>query len=381
MSVSTRAAFRAATLSAVAAVAASLLSTPGAAAASPARTPDPVQRQLDAMVHDGDAPAALAHVVKAEGTARHYTSGIGNLATGAAVPRDGSVRIGSNTKAFTATVVLQLAGEGGIALDEPVDAYLPGLLRGDGIDGRSITVRQLLQHTSGLPEYLDQHAVLTDPRRYYEPRELLAHALDRPADFAPGARWAYSNTNYLVAGLLVQKVTGRPLGEEIQRRITDRVGLRHTYLPTPGDMTLRGRHPHGYHWSAADGAWRDYTRLDPSWGWAAGGMISTNSDLNRFYAALFSGRLLAPAQLAEMRRTVPVDAEGAAPGTRYGLGVQSIPLSCGGRYWGHGGSLPGFSTYGGVTADGRAVNVTLTALPDRRTASRAADTVDTALCH
>ncbi|MEV3852387.1 serine hydrolase domain-containing protein [Streptomyces microflavus] len=380
MSISTRAAFRAATLTALAAVTASLATAPGAAEATPARTPDPVQRQLDALVRGGGAPGALAHVVKAGGMVRHYTSGTGNLATGSAVSRDGSVRIGSNTKAYTATVVLQLVCEGEVALDEPVETYLPGLLRGDGIDGRTITIRQLLQHTSGLPEYMDQQAVLTNPRRYYEPRELVDRALDHPADFAPGARWSYSNTNYIVAGLLVQKVTGRPLGEEIKSRITDRVGLRHTYLPAPGDMTVRGRHPHGYRRLTADGPWRDYTRLDPSWGWAAGSMISTNSDLNAFYAALFSGRLLTPAQLTEMRATVPVDAEGAAPGTRYGLGVQSIPLSCGGRYWGHGGSLPGFSTYGGVTGGGRVVNIMLTALPDGRTATRAAAAVDTAVC-
>ncbi|MFH9606687.1 serine hydrolase domain-containing protein [Streptomyces sp. NPDC017448] len=378
-SASTRTAFRAATLTALAALAAGLLTAPAAAVPS-ARASDPVQRQLDALTRDGVAPGALAHVVRAGGEARRYTSGVGDLATGSAVPRGGSVRIGSNTKAFTATVVLQLVGEGEVALDEPVDTYLPGLLRGDGIDGRGITVRHLLQHTSGLPEYLDRRAVLTDPHRYYEPRELIDRALDRPADFAPGARWAYSNTNYIVAGLLVQKVTGRPLGEEIKRRITDRVGLRHTYLPAPGDMTVRGSHPHGYHRLTAGGPWRDYTELDPSWGWAAGGMVSTDADLNRFYRALFSGRLLAPAQLTEMRRTVPVDAEGALPGTRYGLGVQSTPLSCGGRYWGHGGSLPGFSTYGGVTADGRAVNVTVTAVPDGRGGARAAAAVDTAMC-
>ncbi|MFI6284162.1 serine hydrolase domain-containing protein [Streptomyces sp. NPDC051018] len=379
MSVSPRAAFRAAALTALAALTAGMVTTPAAAAATTARAADPVQRELDTVVRDGGAPGALAGVVRADGTVRHYTSGVGNLVTGAEVPRDGSIRIGSNTKAFTATVVLQLVGEGEVALDEPVDTYLPGLLRGEGIDGRKITVRQLLQHTSGLPEYLDKQAVLTEPHRYYEPRELLDRALDRPADFAPGQKWSYSNTNYVVAGLLVQKVTGRPLGEEIKKRITDRVGLRHTYLPAPGDMSIRGKHPHGYQKLAADGPWRDFTEMDPSWGWAAGGMTSTNSDLNRFYSAIFSGRLLAPAQLAEMRETVPVDTE-APTGARYGLGVQSTPLSCGGRYWGHGGGIPGFSTYGGVTADGRAVNVTVTTIPDGATTARAEAVVDKALC-
>ncbi|MGW1145151.1 serine hydrolase domain-containing protein [Streptomyces sp. NPDC002454] len=377
MSASPRTAFRAAALTVLAALTAGLVtSTPAAFAASPARTPDPVQRELDALVRGGGAPGALAGTVRADGTVRHHTAGVGDLATGAKVPRDGSIRIGSNTKAFTATVVLQLVGEGRVGLDEPVDAYLPGLLRGEGVDGRRITVRQLLQHTSGLPEYLDKQAALTDPRRYYEPRELVDRALARPAEFAPGATWSYSNTNYVVAGLLVQKVTGRPLGEEIEKRITDRIGLRRTYLPAPGDLSIRGKHPHGYQKLAEDGPWRDFTEMDPSWGWAAGAMVSTNSELNRFYRALFSGRLLAPAQLAEMRTTVPTDAEGA----RYGLGVLSTALSCGGRSWGHGGGIPGFSTYGGVTADGRAVNVTLTTIPDGATIARAGALVDRALC-
>ncbi|MFG2914570.1 serine hydrolase domain-containing protein [Kitasatospora sp. NPDC048298] len=339
--------------------------------------PDSVQSGLNALVKDDGVPAALASVKGRDGRTRSYTAGVGDLATGARVPVDGQVRIGSNTKPFTAVVVLQLVAEGKVGLDSPVETYLPGLLRGDGIDGRVITVRQLLQHTSGLPEYVNKDMILAGPTRYYEPRELLDLALAQKAHFAPGAHWEYSNTNYLMAGLIVQKVTGRPLGEEINRRIVDRIGLRHTYFPTPGDMGIREAHPKGYH-QEADGSFREYTELDPSWGWAAGAVVSTNSDLNAFFGALLGGRLLPAAQLAEMRTTVP--AEGMDPGIGYGLGLMSMPLSCGGVYWGHGGTIPGYESSGGATDDGRAISLTVTVIPGDTVKKHVGATVDSALC-
>ncbi|BAU87548.1 serine-type D-ala-D-ala carboxypeptidase [Streptomyces laurentii] len=265
-------------------------------AASAAR-PDAVQNSLNALVADDRMPAALASVTDREGRTRTYTAGVGDLKTGAKVPKDGQVRAGSNTKAFTAVVMLQLVAEKKIDLDAPVDTYLPGLLRGEGIDGRHITIRQLLQHTSGLPEYMEAPVFADFPAvryRYFEPRDLLDGALKQEAHFSPGAKWEYSNTNYLVAGLVIQKVTGRPVGEEINRRIIDRVGLRHTYFPTPGETTLHEPHPRGYEQDEADGPLIDYTTMDMSMAWAAGAVISTNSDLNRFYTALLDGDLLPP---------------------------------------------------------------------------------------
>ncbi|WP_097868228.1 serine hydrolase domain-containing protein [Streptomyces sp. rh34] len=352
-------------------------SDPAAPAAAAAARPDAVQRALNTLVRDDGMPAALASVQDRNGRTRTYTAGVGDLTTGAKVPRDGQVRIGSNTKAFTAVVVLQLVGEGKIDLDAFVDTYLPGLVRGKGIDGGRITIRYLLQHTSGLPEY-GIHLDDTEIRnRYFEPRELLDLALEHPADAEPGKRWKYSNTNYVVAGLIVQKVTGRPLAEEMDRRIIQRIGLRHTYFPAPGDMTVREPHPRGYHRSPADGPLRDFTEMDPSAGWAAGQLISTNSDLNRFFTALLAGRLLPAAQLAEMRTTVPA----GTSGLRYGLGLTSRPLSCGGVYWGHGGDIAGYETRGGVTEDGRAANVAVTSIPTDEAAVRhVSDAVNRALC-
>ncbi|EHM25260.1 MULTISPECIES: serine hydrolase domain-containing protein [Streptomyces] len=345
--------------------------------AASAAGPDTVQRALNTLVRDGGTPAALASVKGPGGRDRTYTAGTGDLATGAPVPVDGQVRIGSNTKTFVAVVVLQLVAERRVSLDAFVDTYLPGLVRGEGIDGRRITVRHLLQQTSGLPEYTSH---LGDDVRYYAPHELLATALRHPADFAPGKRWKYSNTNYVLAGLIVQKITGRPLADEIDRRVIQRIGLRHTYFPAPGDASIREPHPHGYHQEPAQTPLRDITEMDPSWAWAAGQMISTNSDLNRFFTALLTGRLLPAPQLARMRSTVPADAT-FGPGARYGLGLVSRPLPCGGLSWGHGGSFPGYETRGGVTEAGRAANVAVTVQLTDEAARRSLEhAVDTVLC-
>ncbi|MER5782915.1 serine hydrolase domain-containing protein [Streptomyces mobaraensis] len=367
-------------MTAAVAVAAGVLaagaSVPSAAAAPSAARPDAVQQGLDALVRADGMPAALASVTDGEGRTRTYTAGVGDLATGAPVPRDGQVRIGSNTKAFTAVVVMQLVGEGKVRLGDHIDKYLPGLVHGDGIDGGSITVRQLLQHRSGLPNYTNR---LSDEIRSYEPRELLDLALRDKADFKPGRGWKYSNTNYVVAGLLVEKVTGRPLATEIEQRVIRRAGLRHTYFPAPGELRIREPHPKGYYQASPGAPFVDATEWDPSWAWAAGQLVSTGSDLNRFYSELLRGHLVDGPQLRRMRRTVPA-ADPFAAGARYGLGLVSTPLSCGGVYWGHGGSMTGYETRGGVTEDGRSVNVAVTTQPGSAVQKRMEDIVDKALC-
>ncbi|MEF9915503.1 serine hydrolase domain-containing protein [Streptomyces sp. P5-A9] len=343
-----------------------------------------VRKSLRALVSEDGFPGALASLTDRNGRTRNYTAGVGNLKTGAKVPVDGQVRIASNTKMFTATVVLQLVGEGKIGLDTPVETYLPGLVRGEGIDGRNITVRQLLQHTSGLPDY-DEEVVrdyLTKQRhRYFEPREVLGLALAKKALFAPGAGWSYSNTNYVLAGLLVQKVTGRPIGEEITDRIIERIGLRHTYWPGVGEQTIDGRHPHGYFATAPNTPYTDVTESDPSASWAAGQLIGTPSDLNRFLTALLDGKLLKPELLKEMQTTVEAPDLDTVGDGRYGLGLATFKLSCGGFAWTHGGNAPGYTTRNAVTADGRAATIAVTALPTTLPAAEHVEqALDTALC-
>lgn len=341
-----------------------------------------IQRSLDDLVRDGQYPGALAAVGGRDGRIHNYTAGVGDLKTRSKVPVDGRVRIGSNTKTFTAVTVLQLVGEGKVDLDAPIEKYLPKLIRGEGIDGRRITVRQLLQHRTGLPNYVEvigKNGFLPFRHTYYSPRELLDLGLSRKADFAPGERWEYSNTNYVVAGLLVEKVTGRPLVEEITRRTINRIGLRETSFPNVGDQTIPGRNPRGYHRDDPRKPLTDVTRWDPSFGWAAGQMISSPSDVNRFFTALLDGRLLKPEQLKEMRTTVP--SPGPIAGSRYGLGLISTPLSCGGLAWGHGGSIPGYSTTNAVTDDGRSATIALTQLPTTKAQIKQVSTaLDRALC-
>ncbi|OKI04996.1 serine hydrolase [Streptomyces sp. CB02923] len=354
------------------------------ASATQTRAADPVQRGLDRLVHEDGYPAALAAATGRDGRTRDAAAGVADLRTGAKAPVDGQVRAASVTKTFTAAVVLQLVGEGKVALDAPVETYLPGLLRGDGIDGRRITVRQLLQHTSGLPDYTPYMADLTSNRhRYHQPRTLLDLALRHKAGFPPGKGWRYCNTDYVVAGLLIEQVTGRPAGEEITRRVIDRAGLRHTSFPAAGDQRIRGAHPHGYVSPKPGAPLLDVTEMDPSAAWTGGALISTPRDLNRFFGALLGGRLLKPAQLAQMRTTVAIPADAGYPkGTRFGLGLSSQPLSCGGLLWGHDGDFLGYATDSAATDDGRAATIAVTAAPAPAEQGRrhAAQLLDTALC-
>ena len=349
-------------------------------AAAPAHAAD-TQAELRALVKQDAYPAALASVSGSRGGVRNFTAGVGDLETREPVPLDGEVRIGSNTKTFTATVVLQLVGEGKLELDAPLERYLPNLVRGEGIDGRNITLRQLLNHTSGLPNYTNflAEGLLRYQHWYAEPRTLLDLALEQQATGTPGATFAYSNTNYLLLGLIVERVTHRPIGEQITKRIIKPLNLRRTYFPGVGEEQLRGPHPHGYHHDDPNLPLVDVSEQDPSFGWAAGQMVSTPSELNRFFVALLKGRLLAPNLLREMRTTVPAPELGAK--TRYGLGLISQPLPCGGVSWGHGGTITGYSTTNAATDDGRAASVAVTNLPrTEEQLGRIQKVVDGALC-
>jgi D-alanyl-D-alanine carboxypeptidase len=345
-----------------------------------------IQKSLDALVAETGYPGVMASVRGSDGVVRTYTAGKGNLETGKPVPANGRVRIASNTKMFTATVVLQLVSEGKISLDDTVEKYLPGVVRGHGNDGRELTVRNLLQQTSGLPDYDTLVTGTSDTLQsiahtYFEPRQMVDAALDHQRSFKPGTKWEYSNTNYILLGLIVQRVTDRPVGEVITDRVIDRLHLKRTYWPATGEQRLRGPHPQGY-WADAPGApWEDITTMDPSLGWAAGQLVSTPTDLGRFMAALVSGQLLAPAQLAEMQTTVAAPGFEPEAGWRYGLGLATHELSCGVQGWGHGGDIQGFETRNLVTPDGRWAVVAVTGLAT--TLDMVADlgsAVDTAIC-
>ncbi|WP_158849824.1 serine hydrolase domain-containing protein [Saccharothrix deserti] len=313
-----------------------------------------VQRALDEMARTG-AQGVQVRVTdgRHQFTAR---SGTARVDSPQPVPTDGRFRAGSITKTFVSTVVLQLVGEGKVELDAPVQRYLPGLLP----DGDKITVRHVLQHTSGLYNYtsalpLDPAGFETIRYKTWTPAELVALATAKPLYFPPGTDWRYSNTNYVVAGMLVEKVTGRPYEAAVKQRVLRPLGLGATSVP--GVRTgIPGPHAHGYY--RANGQVVDVTEFNPSVAYAAGEMISTTADLDRFVDALLDGRLLRPAQQAELTSVLP--------NTRgYALGIEATELPCGVTVWGHGGSTPGYSSLVVSTADTKTRLVaSLTSAPD-----------------
>jgi D-alanyl-D-alanine carboxypeptidase len=342
---------------------------------------DPVQKSLDKLVSKHKFPGVMASVRDADGNVTDYVAGVASLKTKTDVPVDGYGRIGSASKMFTAVVLLQLAGEGKVKLDAPIERYLPKLVRGKGIDGRKITTRQLLQHTAGLPNYTD---IIPDylkiRHRTFSERQLVDLALTKKASFAPGKKWAYSNTGYILAGMVAEKATGQSISALVEKRVIDKLGLEETYWPGKGVETLRAPHPHGYLSVGPKKPLLDYTKMDPSWGGAAGQLIATPSDLNRFLVGLQDGKLLKPKQFKEMTTTVKTTFP-PSWNWRYGLGLIKMKLSCGGTAIGHGGDIHGYETRDAVTPDGRAVTVIVTSLPGSEAAGNAViAAVDSALC-
>lgn len=371
---------------------ASLPSAAASAAPDPSGTARSVQRDADALRDTGVTGVAV-RLDTPRGTVK-ARSGAGDLVTRRPVPKDGYLRLGSTTKTFVATVVLQLVGEKRISLDQTVEELLPGVVTGAGNDGRTITLRDLLRHTSGLSDYV--YDVFPDPSartyfadrwRVYEPERLVDLAMRHAPAFPAGTDWAYSNTNYVLAGMIIEKVTGRTWERQVHDRILRPLGMRDT--ETPGTWPFLPRpHAANHQQFAPEGPMVDTTiPYRPFDSGADGSMTGTARDLNRFFAALARGKLLKPAELAAMRATVPVPPNTGHPeGTRDGLGLFFTPLSCGGGYLGHGGSGFGYVVRAATSTDGlRTVTVSAhSRSADPRTAARQEDAlrelVDHALC-
>ncbi|WP_432514256.1 serine hydrolase domain-containing protein [Kineococcus sp. SYSU DK001] len=362
------------TVAAVAVAAAcATLTTALPASATPPREHDAHLRQV--LQQDADAlltlgtPGVLAELDRAGHRDLTVRAGFGDVAAQTPVPWNARFRIASVTKPFVAATLLQLVGEGRLSLDDTVEQHLPGLVQGNGNDGKLISIRQLLQHTSGLPEYLAVMPQLFSGEGFQQHRfdnltaqDAVALAMTQTPTFAPGTSWNYSNTNYVLAGMVIEQVTGNTWEHEVRERIVRPLGLRHTTLPG-SSSEIHGPHAVGYERFPGEGATPedprygeaiDATELNPSWAGAAGAIISTTDDVNTFLQALVSGRVLRPAQWVDMTATVPASEEFRSnwPGARYGLGIMWVPTSCGGM-WAHGGDIQGFMTRNGVTPDGR----------------------------
>ncbi|MGW3960688.1 serine hydrolase domain-containing protein [Amycolatopsis sp. NPDC005003] len=294
---------------------------------------------------------------------------------------DDQFRMGSNTKTMVGVLVLQLVAEHRLSLDDSVEKWLPGLVP----DGRNITLRMLLNHTSGLFDYIKDpgalaHVIGADPSPV-TPTQLLAVAAQYPPVFTPGARYEYSNTNYIALGLVLEKASGRKFATLLQRRIIEPLGLRDTYLPgngesRDGDELADAYEPDAEHLapllppgapagtSFAGPARGDHvlvTSISPGWAWAAGAIVSTPADEQKFLRALASGKLLRPAQLAEMKKAV-VETPDDPNSARYGLGIEEYHSPCG-PVWGHTGGVAGYSSQNYTDPTGtRSVSVVTTTL-------------------
>lgn len=314
--------------------------------------PPDVVTELDAVVQkvrDIGAPGTvLAVSVPGEG---RYLTASGTAGENDPTPLDPSMhfRIGSNTKTFTATAVLQLVDECLLSLDDPVEQWQPGLVSAPGV-----TIRNLLNMTSGIPDYSGTDAFVqelgNDPLHVWPPQELIDLVATTPAMFAPGSQWSYTNTNYIILGLIVEALRGQPLETVIQERILDPVGLAETEFPTTPDIPAPGTH--GVLVLIDDNLDPLQTQsinVSPSAFWAAGAMTSTVGDLERWVPVLAEGSLLSPGLQAERMTLVPIPianvfapfpgSDAATLPAGYGLG-----LFAAGGYVGHNGDVPGFES-------------------------------------
>ncbi|MEU9211912.1 serine hydrolase domain-containing protein [Streptomyces sp. NPDC048415] len=294
------------------------------------------------------APGAMARIDD-NGTVHRLSEGFADRTTGRAISTSDRFRVGSVTKTFSTVVLLQLVDEGKLKLDNSVNSYLPGLLPDD-----HITVRHVLSHRSGLYDFTNDMFAQTVPgfeavrNKVFSYRDLVKLSLEKPRTNAPGAAYSYSNTNFVVAGMLIEKLTGHSVGTEYQSRIFTPLNLTNTFYVHPG-TAIPGRHANGYLTpDEAGAALVDSTKQTVSWAQSAGAIISTTHDLDTFFSALLRGKLMSGAQLTQMQKWTTVNST-----TSYGLGLRRRDLSCGVSVYGHTGTVQGYYTYAFTSKDGK----------------------------
>jgi D-alanyl-D-alanine carboxypeptidase len=321
----------------VACLATAPLAVPSASAAAPSDD-DALRAALEAVV-DAGATGAIG-LVDAGANVSATAVGVARLDPPRPLRVSDQVRAGSIAKTVIATITLQLVGEGRLRLDDTIERWLPGMVP----NGAAITIRMLLNHTSGIFDYTADPdwnaAVFADPDRHWSPQELVAVGTAHSPLFPPGQGLAYSNTGYILIGLVLEKVTGQPVQDLVWQRVVRPLHLHGTFLAT--SARFRGAYAHGYFPPSLTGdGYLDASSFHPSIGWAAGALVSTAPDLARFYQALLSGRLLTPAVLNEMTTTVTGP---DYPGIGVGLGIWSVETPCG-TVWGHEGGIPGYKSF------------------------------------
>ncbi|GLY28128.1 serine hydrolase domain-containing protein [Kineosporia sp. NBRC 101731] len=282
------------------------------------------------------------------------TAGLANRDTGQRMKNKSQYEVGSQTKTFVAVLVMQLVADHRVDLDTPVETYLPGVVP----NGANITVRMLLQHTSGLGDYLDDPGLneefFEDPTTIFDAQRLLEGAFTLDPLFAPGTDWSYSNTNYIVLGEMLRKLTGKPVRDLIEQKIARPANLSETFLADDArDRSAAADYAHGYgvDLSTTPYDYYDVTEWSLSSAGTAGALVSTARDLSKFYSALIGGKLIPDVQLKQMMTAVDTTAPGQDP-TGYGLGLQYWKTPCG-ELWGHSGLVFGHRSTTAVSLDGR----------------------------
>lgn len=299
---------------------------------------DDLQRQMQQIVEDAMArenmPGVIVGVwVPGEG---EWVAAFGeaDIETGRAMTTGDKVRIASNTKTFVATLVLQLADEGKLSLDDPLEKYIPGVPYGN-----EITVRNLLNMTSGIYSFSEDETFLAeftaDPLMELTPEEEVEIALAHPPNFAPGEDWEYSDTNYEILGIIVEEVTGNAIEDEMRKRIIEPLGLENTFFPTTPDMPPG--HAKGYVLTG-NGELEDFTMSSPSVPWAGGAMISNLEDLRIWVKALATGELLSEEMHEQQLVWMDVPGLENVDG-KYGLGIISLA-----GFQGHNGAIFGYNS-------------------------------------
>jgi D-alanyl-D-alanine carboxypeptidase len=301
-----------------------------------------IDKDMAAIVATGVPGASL--LVRDGSSTNKVAVGVAETSTNVALKVDDRFRIGSLAKTYVSVVMLQLVDEKKLGLDDSIEKFVPGMVP----NGAKVTVRQLLNHTSGIPNY-EEHPSYMVPymagnlAHVTTPAQLVAMGTSFGSWFAPGTSSRYSNTNYTLAGLIIEKVTGSTLGAQLDQRIFKPLKLSATSLPTTPEIT--GPHAHGYFVMGPQGP-TDVTNFSPSIAWAGGGIISTTSDVSAFYRALIEGRLLPTELMKDMMTTVVDDRNGKV----YGLGIEKKEFACG-TAWGHQGNFPGYFMETYTTAD------------------------------
>jgi D-alanyl-D-alanine carboxypeptidase len=330
------------------AVAGLFAATSSAATTATGKGTPELQQAMDELVAAG-VPGVVVLVRDDDRTIR-LARGYGNLAKSIPMRTRNQFRIASLTKTFVATVVLKLVGKGTLALDDSVEDWLPGLLP----NGSEITLHQLLNHTSGIYDAVEDPQILApylagDFTHYTPPSEIVQVAAEHGPLFPPGSNWSYSNTNYFVLGMIVEAATGNTLGHELRHRIFRPLDLDHTTFPTR--PRISGPHSHGYLLFGGPPL-LDVTIFSPSLFWAGGAMVSTARDIAHFYRALLRGRVLGHDLLQTMLTIDRVALDPSGSGSGFGLGIQREGHFPCGEAWGHDGDLPGYQAYAWSRLDG-----------------------------